>query len=343
MNEEIGHPMPSSLLAKGGENRITPDEEVILRHLQHSQLQNALVRHKAQRFLALRALGRSVELRRQLSHAQTAASSAAGGVARPTAPPLDPSVKALIEKLTDIAEILPGYCGDQQLGQPIQRTLYGGGEPKNEQQRAAAGYPSRAHATEGNASLVASTTATETPASESEMTGHLGDDTHTGEGHRSRMGGGEIEAAVEGSQDPSAQLNEEYMNPAEEEEDGDVILGQQLRELDSNMNTMFQDFEKKVIQKDGGKDPEFSKEQEEEKKQEDENRQKERAALLVQLEELSGGGLTRRPKWRWIEEGIDDPHPDRVLKGKHLWKAATMLIIVFYVRPRRALMQRKAR
>lgn len=342
MNEEIGDPMASSLLTNIGDNRIA-DDEVIFRYLQHSQLQNALIRHKAQRFLALKTLGRSVVLRRQLSHAKKAASS--GGVAGPTpAPPLDPSVKALIEKLTEIADILPGYRDDQQHGQPRQhaRTPYGRGEPNNEQERAEAGYSSRSHANEGKAPQVASTTtATETPAGESETIGHLSDGTHKDEGHRSKMGGDEMEAAEEGSPGPSAQLHEEYMIPAEEE--GDIILGQQLRELDLNMSTMFQDLEKKVKPDVGGKDPEFSKEREEEKKQEEENRQKERAALLVQLEGLSSGGLTRRPKWRWIAEGIDDPHPDRVLKGKHLWKAATMLIIVFYVRPKKALMQRKAR
>ncbi|CAM9672517.1 unnamed protein product [Pylaiella littoralis] len=129
------------------------------------------------------------------------------------------------------------------------------------------------------------------------------------------------------------------MDPAEEDE----ILGEQLRSLDSSMNTMFQDLEKKV-KTDGNRNLESSKEEKEaEKVREEEHRQKEKAALMAQLEGLSGGGLHRRPKWRWIAEGIDDPHPDRVLKGKYLWKAATLLIIVFYVRPKMTLMQRKAR
>ncbi|CAM9213605.1 unnamed protein product [Ectocarpus sp. 12 AP-2014] len=156
--------------------------------------------------------------------------------------------------------------------------------------------------------------------------------------------------AVRGAQqDPSALTEEEdYMDLAEE----DDVLGQQLRELDSNMSTMFQNLENNVG-KDGKKDSDLfknadaqenrSKEEDAEKKREEQDRQKERAALLAQLKGLSGGGLTRRPKWRWIAEGVHDPPPDRVLKGRHLWKAAALLIIVFFVRPKRTLMQRKAR
>ncbi|CAM9187048.1 unnamed protein product [Ectocarpus fasciculatus] len=141
---------------------------------------------------------------------------------------------------------------------------------------------------------------------------------------------------------------EDYMGLAEE----DDVLGQQLRELDSNMSTMFQNLENNVG-KDGIKDSELfknpdaqekrSKEEDAEKKRDEQDRQKERAALLAQLKGLSDGGLTRRPKWRWIAEGVHDPPPDRVLKGRHLWKAAALLIIVFFVRPKRTLMQRKAR
>ncbi|CAM9213125.1 unnamed protein product [Ectocarpus sp. 4 AP-2014] len=155
--------------------------------------------------------------------------------------------------------------------------------------------------------------------------------------------------AVRGAQqDPSALKEEEYMDLEEE----DDILGQQLRELDSNMSTMFQNLEKNVG-KDGKKDSDLfknanaqenrSKEEDVEKKRGEQDRQKERAALLAQLKGLSDGGLTRRPKWRWIAEGVHDPPPDRVLKGRHLWKAAALLIIVFFVRPKRTLMQRKAR
>lgn len=330
MNEQVGDSKISSSAAQ---------HRLMLQRLQHSQLQNALIRHKTQRFLALKLLRRSVELRRQLSHAQTAASSGAGGFARPTpAPPLDPGVKALIEKLTEIADILPRYS-DDELGQPKQRTLRKRGDRTSEQQRAVAGFPSEEHATEGKASLAATTT-TGGSTSESVSLGHPGNRSHK-EAEDDSMGGEETQAAVGGSPGLSAPSNEDYTDPEEED---DLILNQQLRELDSNMNTMFQDLEKKVAKMDGSKEPESSKEEEDaEKKVKQEHRQKERAALVAQLEGLSRDGLTRRPKWRWIAEGIDDPDPDRVLKGKHLWKAATLLIVVFYVRPKRALMQRKAR
>lgn len=161
--------------------------------------------------------------------------------------------------------------------------------------------------------------------------------------------GEEVDMAVRGAQqDPSALKEEEYMDLAEE----DDILGQQLRELDSNMSKMFQNLESNVG-KDGKRDSDLfknadaqenhSKEEDVEKKRKEQDRQKERAALLAQLKGLSDGGLTRRPKWRWIAEGVHDPPPDRVLKGRHLWKAAALLIIVFFVRPKRTLMQRKAR
>lgn len=315
----------------------TVQRGLMLRRLQHSQLQNALIRQKTQRFFALKALCRSVELRRQLSHAQTAASCAAG-VARPIpAPPLDPSVKALIEKLTEIAKIVPEYSEDRP-GLPRQRALLRRGEPNSEQQRAAIGYPSRAHTSDRKAFLAATMGGL---TSESETMGNLSDSTHKAEDNDSSVGGEGIEAAVGDSHVPNTLFNEEeeYMDPAEEDE----ILGEQLRNLDSSMNTMFQDLEKKV-KTDGNRDLESSKEEKEaEKVREEEHRQKEKAALMAQLEGLSGGGLHRRPKWRWIAEGIDDPHPDRVLKGKYLWKAATLLIIVFYVRPKMTLMQRKAR
>ncbi|CAM9502130.1 unnamed protein product, partial [Hapterophycus canaliculatus] len=141
---------------------------------------------------------------------------------------------------------------------------------------------------------------------------------------------------------------EDILGPSEDED----ALGQQLRELDSDMNTMFQDLEKEA--KGCSKDPDLhgktnsqeenlSEEEKRGKQRQEEERQKERAALLLQLEGLSGGQNVRRPKWRWIADGVDNPHPDRVLKGKHLWKAMALLIIVFFVRPRRTLMQRKAR
>lgn len=340
---------------------------LILRRLHHSQLQNALIRHKAQRFVALKTLHRSAELRRQLSQARAAASSAAVGASSTTQPPLDPSIKALIEKLTELAEMLPcGYSGHHphQPGWPAQRAVYGEGEPMAEQQSAeAAGYPPRTrvqNAIEGRAPLAAKTT-TERAASrglpngtnkeattrgweESEPTGSLRG-TNEAEDDDDGFGGEEMDTVV-GSHGPRAPSNEDFMGPTEE----DDILTQQLRELDSNMNTVFQDLEKKgkkikdsELSKKAGALENLSKEEDEEKKREEDNRQKERAALLAQLEGLSGGGHTRRPKWRWIADGVDDPDPDRVLKGKQLWKAAALLVIVFFIRPRRKLMQRKSR
>lgn len=321
---------------------------VMLRRLQRSRLQNALIRHKAERFVALKALRQSCQLRRQLAHAQAAASSVAGGWStNPTPPPpLDPSVKALIEKLTEIADILPSaHKGEQTLlGQPRQGVPSGWGEP-NDQQHLPRAYAQ--NAVQGNASRAVTTRepdASQGPSIGDDVSNQLDSDVHHAED------GEEVDMTVRGAQhDASVSLKEEdYMDLAEE----DDVLGQQLRELDSNMSTMFQNLEKNVG-KDGSKDSELfknadaqenrSKEEDAEKKREEQDRQKERAALLVQLKGLSDGGLTRRPKWRWIAEGVHDPPPDRVLKGKHLWKAAALLIIVFFVRPKRTLMQRKAR
>ncbi|CAM9421817.1 unnamed protein product [Scytosiphon promiscuus] len=155
-----------------------------------------------------------------------------------------------------------------------------------------------------------------------------------------------MDIAAGSSHDPA--VAEDFLGLSGDED----VLGQQLRELGSDMKTMFQDLEKEA--KGGGKNSDvagktnpqqenLSEEEKRGKQRQEEERQKERAALLVQLEGLSGGTNIRRPKWRWVADGVDDPHPDRVLKGKHLWKAMALLIIVFFVRPRRTLMQRKAR
>ena len=346
---------------------------LILRRLRHSQLQNALIKHKAQRFVALRTLHRSAELRRQLSQARAAAaSSAAGGANSAIPPPLDPSVKALIEKLTELAEVIPyGYSGDQHGRSPAQRVFYQGGnldvEDHQQQNAEAAGYQPRArvqNATDGK-TLAAAATAAEQAAprgppaelnkdggasnrgwEEREPTGSVSATNEPDDEDNDAFGGEEMEAAAGGPLGPRAPSNEDFMGTTEE----DDILIQQLRELDSNMNTVFQDLEKKgkkskdsELSKKTGAAENLSKEEDEGKKREEDSRQKERAALLAQLEGLSGGGHTRRPLWRWIAEGVDDPHPDRVLKGKHLWKAAALLVIVFFVRPKRTLMQRKAR
>lgn len=336
----------------------------MLRRLHHGQLQNALIRHKTQRFVALKTLHRSAALRRQLSLARAAASSGVIGASSTIPPPLDPSVKALIEKLTELAEIIPyGHSGDQP-GRSAQHAFYEGGDSNTEQQSTqAAGYTSRAraqNASDGKTPL-ASTTATERAASRGLPDGMSKDEAIGGWTERGPTGslsatneaeddedefGGEEMDTVGGSLGPRVPSNEDFMGSTEE----DDILTQQLRELDSNMSTVFQDLEKKSKGKDselskkaGGASENLSKEEDEERKREEDTRQKERAALLAQLEGLSGGGHTRRPLWRWIAEGVDDPHPDRVLKGKQLWKAAALLVIVFFVRPKRTLMQRKAR
>lgn len=335
---------------------------LMLRCLRHSQLQNALIRHKAQRFVALKTLHRSAELRRHLSRAEAAGYSSVPAASSTTPPPLDPSVKALIDKLTEIADILPcRYSGDQP-GQTGQRAFYVGAEPNTEQQSTAAGCPPRAqvHATEGKPPLAATTTERAAPRGlsngkdgtvhGSEGSARTDNLTPTNEADADDDDdgfGSEGMGMVVG--DPlAAPLTEDFMGSTEE----DDILTQQLRELDSSVGTVFQDLERKG-KKSGSKDSELpkktgapenlSKKEDEERKREEDNRQKEKAALLAQLEGLSGGGHTRRPKWRWIADGVDDPDPDRVLKGKQLWKAAALLVIVFFVRPRRTLMQRKAR
>lgn len=319
--------------------------------------------------MALKTLHRSAELRRQLSQARAAASSIEVGSTTP--PPLDPSVKALIEKLTELAKIVPHAHSGDPPARSAQRAFHGGGNPNADSQQSAevAGYPPRArvqNTTDGNTLLIA-TTAMGQAASrgllpheinedganpsgweEREPTGSVLSATNDAEDDDDGFGGEEKDTTGGGLVGPPVPSSEDFMGATEE----DDILTQQLRELDTNMNTVFEDLEKKgkkskdseLSKKAGGTTAEnLSKEEGEERKREEDARQKERAALLVQLEGLSGGGHTRRPLWRWIAEGVDDPHPDRVLKGKQLWKAAALLVIVFFVRPKRTLMQRKAR
>lgn len=339
------------------EYKPSPEHHVLMmRHLRHSQLEHALIRQKAQRFVALKALRRSVELRRQLSRAQQAAfSSTAGASATLTNPPaLDPSVKALIDKLTELAEILPsGYSSTQgTTGQPLQRAFHRGDEP-NEQHDSITGNPSLATTTTGRIAPQSlpgggkkEGTIHERSWHQTEETAHLDTAVHQADGSDGLIGE-DMDAAAKISHDLGAA--EDLLGPSEEED----ALGQQLRELDSNMNNMFQDLEKEakggpskdvdVLGKTNAQQENLTEEEKRGKQRQEEERQKERAALLLQLEGLSSGTKIRRPKWRWIADGVDNPHPDRVLKGKHLWKSMALLIIVFFVRPRRTLMQRKAR
>lgn len=339
---------------------------LLFRRLQRSQIDNAVIRKKAQRFVALKTLRQTVELRQQL-HQKHAAASLAGGAAEPIPTPLlDHSVKALIEKLTEIAELLPSrYYDDQQTHagarpQPRQHAVHGRDNTNvqqvlNRSQRRALNDVTEANVSPassiGHAGLVDGSQDMQSGAR-----GVVADEDGWDEGDATDLNVAKHlqaddeleskEATIVGSSDAITPLNnKEYIDPLDE------TMSHKLLELDSNVNSLFQDLEKKSAQasknesdmKTAGAREKAAVEAIAEKQRSEKARQRERAALMAQLEARTGGVNLRRPRWRWIAEGVENPEPDRVLQGKNLWRATAFLIIVFYVRPKRLLMQRKAR
>lgn len=357
-----------------GDSEATPSvaasvqHALMLRRLQRSQIDNALIRNKAQRFIALKTLRRSVELRRQLQQLQQQqllqqvgatsgekSQSTEDSDSKSCSSPLDPSVKALIDKLSEIAELLPyGYRGEQA---PLDARP----PPRQQQQQR-----NDASSSEQGEIVLAPSTSTTTSTgregsqdlqnvpksgdgdddsgdrwNQSEARRNLGAATHQ-PGGVGLQEDEEMATILDGS-------NEDYVDTM------DLAMHQQLLDLDSDVNSLFQDLEEQQqgpakaskesepLKKTGARDNAATEEADAKKKQAEIARKKERAALLAQLESISGGKLHRLPRWRWAAEGVDNPDPDRVLKGKHLWRAAALLVIVFFVRPKRQLMQRKLR
>ena len=282
--------------------------------------------------------------------------------------PLDPSVKALIDKLTEIADLLPyGYrCEQAPLDsrppprQPQRASL------RNERDK----NRDSSSSDQGEIVLEPSTITTCTTTHEGSDIGSQdlqnvpksGDD--DGDGWNQGEAGGNLGEATQqpggrGLQDEEMatmdnshgnsglfHTNEDYVDTL------DLAMHQQLLDLDSDVNSLFEDLEEQQpakaskesdLKKTGARDNAATEEADAKKKHAEIARKKERAALLAQLESISGGKQHRLPRWRWAAEGVDNPDPDRVLKGKLLWRAAALLVIVFFVRPKRQLMQRKLR
>ncbi|CAM9720247.1 unnamed protein product [Sphacelaria rigidula] len=129
-------------------------------------------------------------------------------------------------------------------------------------------------------------------------------------------------------------------------------MGRSLDEIDSNVQSLLQDLVNASNHEADGQDGDGKKssrarekdaaQSEAEKQRASNKRKAERAALLAQLRQGKLAKL-RRPRARWIAIGVANPTPDQILGGKSLWRAAVFLVIVFVVRPRRNIMQRKAR
>lgn len=339
---------------------------LMIRRLQRSRLENALIKSKAQRHVALKALRRSIELRQQLSRAQEAAYSTPSDqdVQPAPTPPLDPGVKALIEKLTEIAELVPlGYAGDQAgpsfARPPQQRVLQAPDDMDRQQNRAGSDAREQilkkmmgARGSLGAEALLKWPTRLR--------------DLHGGAGKGAAGEGGWGDAEAGRDLDRGSQQGGEGVLEGEEDEGGggnevlapldtsgmyrEDTMSQQMLQLDSNVDSLFEDLEKQSAKAashqtspgKGGARDKTTREAEAEKTRLDNERKKEKAALLAKLD-LKGSGQFRRPLWRWIAQGVPNPDPDRVLKGKNFWRAAVLLVIVFYVRPKRQLMERKAR
>lgn len=319
---------------------------VLLRRLQRSQIDNALIKKKAQQLIALKTFHRSVELRRQLSQAQATNSSSGRLRKEIDSPTLDPSVKALIDKLSEIAELLPSkfrgdestFAGDRNEQNVVAQGKYGSNTPVRSQTSSSHNVQSAAsvRGLQGRSTEISS-----------------GDGWEEDESGRNRdvpAGKQEGGEGVLESEKDNGNSSHEVMIPSNENNDDlpGGVMSQQLKDLDLDVDSLFQDLEKKQASNtdadstDGTREP-TTKELDLKQKRTEIARKKEKAALLAQLEARSGGGECRHPKWRWIAQGVPNPDPDRVLQGKTLWRAVVFLVIVFYVRPKRQLMQRKAR
>ena len=383
-----------------GDSEDSVQHGLMLQRLQRSQIDNALIRNKAQRFIALKTLRRSVELRRQLQQQQQLPQqerkqrpqqqqqqrpqqqqqqqqqqlAGATSVEESTASPLDPSVKALIKKLTEIADLLPYGCrGDQAPldHRPPQRQQQNNDASCSKQDETVLLGPSGT-----NNIITTATTATgheessigpQAPQNVPKTAASKDDDKLDGSNQdeaRLDVNNGDDAAVTRGAAlqdegkstidnshgDSTASLllsNEGYVDPL------DLALHQQLLDLDSDVASLFQNIEDPQQTAKTGKGSELVKktgarknaaaEGDAQKKLDEIARKKERAALLAQLESITEGKQHRLPKWRWAAQGVDNPDPDRVLKGKLLWRAAVLLVIVFFVRPKRHLMERKSR
>lgn len=346
---------------------------ILIRRLQRSRIENALLQKKAQRHVALKAFRLSIELRQQLTRAQVAAGSegsgTSGSVLEPAKPPppIDPSIKALIEKLTEVAELLPArYGGEQASSLPAlrsspHRAMLGSNEPNDKSD----GYSQRRPARWNNA---AQDTLSPTPPTLSR--GIPGSFDRQGR-PRSEPGTEDEWDDAEPSRNPEVVLPEKEVSGGfdgndEARDDSrdagkvstklvsvdplDHTMSRQLQELDSNVNSLFQDLEQKAIQAVSAesdatgttRENAARQDRDAEKQRAEKARKRERALLLAKLERKNAGHY-RRPKWRWIADGVPNPDPERILKGKHFWRAAVFLVIMFYVRPRKQLLARKAR
>lgn len=328
----------------------------MFRRLQRSQVENVLVKTKAQRLVALKSLRRSVVLRRQLHHTRLVGKLPSDEIMTSNVPSsLEPSVKALIDKLAEIAELIPSHSFEKRsadrtsrmpLNTPeghdttgLRRTeLY----PSNDIVESVTGLSSSICRVQPV--VVSQDLQSGWKVALNDEDSHLdGAATHKQDELRAPSDEGKFAGESAGEMAPvdtSSRLHGYLISPEES-------MSQQLLDLDSDVNSLMKDLEDTHAQASGKEfDPKGARERTEveaEKKRSEKARKRERAALLAHLEARTGGGTFRRPKWRWAAEGVPNPNPDRILSGKRWWRAAVFLVIVFYVRPRRNLMMRRAR
>lgn len=332
-------------------------QAILLRQLQRRRLDTVLFQVRAKRFVALKDLSRSLQLRHQLIRAQrvsrAANDAAPGGHGSESYPstPLDPSVKALIEKLTEIAELLPSRL-NREPPSTSGRQARGVGDNSEQQtgQRSIqshSGYPNGAardsmpptdHLTGIGRSRI-----------HSDNRGWAADD-----GDRKTVEDLGVPAIsrefVTGDTGTEPQGANQGMLLDDEVDPDNPTVGQQLLELDANVQSLFNDLQENSVQRTSVQETEAKSAPREndpgqietEKQRVERARKRERAVLLAQLGRKNMATF-RRPRWRWVADGVPNPDPDQVLKGKSYWRAAVLVVVVFYVRPQRNVLKRKAR
>lgn len=368
------------------------------------ELDKAILQHKTQQLVNLRALSRSLQLRQQLTRARqpqnlplSSPEQDGNNRIRPTTPaaPLDPSVKALIEKLTEIAELVSGGSNrvvpnrvmlnragqvddndgslfekgevTEQVTTNVPMETLRESEPGTALKRNADGGPDFGEEEpryENKPGTALKKNTDGGPDSGGKQHGHVGTNDDVG-GWSSDDGEGyhaenrelvdheaeEVSIAGQRTEDRPIDPSDGLLVVEGEMDPEEATVEQSLEEIDSSVQSLLQDL---VDGSNPGADTQDSDgkkslarerdaaQREADKQRASNKRKAERLALLAQL---GGGKLAklRRPRARWIAIGVPNPTPDQILSGKSLWRAAVFLVIMFFVRPRRNIMQRKAR
>lgn len=333
---------------------------VLLRRLHRAELDNALVHKKAQRLVALRALSRSLQLRQELIHARQARAKHQNftedenGMVPTPPPPLDPSVKALIEKLTEIAELLPPGMNREVPSAPSQVTLDGVDDDDDnndmETKNLNAHVPkifTKHNRPDASQRKVADSSGLHQSQRGADAGGWGDEEESRPVRERSTEKGKQEHVVTQEAGDDSIHASRARLL-VEEIDPENATIGQRLNEIDATVEYLFRDLEEKSKQPTNGQENDRNRRQEDpnqaeaEKKCAEEARKRQRVLYVAQLGRKKMANV-RRPRWRWIADGISNPPPDQVLGGRSFWRAAVFLVIIFFIRPKRSIIQRKAR